>query len=261
MWQQRFRGSFLLLVLVLLLGIMLWIAIAPRQATFSQGQEDSDDAPVAVSDSQDPECAVFFTGTPGRLEPGAVGVFSFGSQSADPGSLSISPPDIEVARVVAVAEDSVSLRANADGWGDLTVSMLCENSQQAGQRVGATTRVVVGNATAPAGGETSGGDPDGATGKAEENAPDLEVLYPSVNPTRVRVGDRVTIRVEVHNEGDQPAPATSLTFYRSSNSTISRLDTGLGSRSVGILLQEAHVARSLSVNAPNASGTYWSARA
>ena len=64
-------------------------------------------------------------------------------------------------------------------------------------------------------------------------APDLVVQSPSVNDPAPETGESFTFRATVRNRGDGQSAATTLRYYRSSNATISRRDTRVGTDAVG----------------------------
>lgn len=256
--QQRVRYTVLVAVGVLLTALALWQIFTPRQATYSQ-----EPVPEFVESLDgEVECAITFLSIPDNIPLGQTAVISWRHQSADPTTIQIDPPDPAIATVLSNTETSAMVRANAQGVDELTVSMLCENNRQAGQRIGGTAVVIVDNAAVDGTDGTlrppsPAQSDDGATGAAEEQAADLEVLYPAVIPSTVDAGGSVRVGVEVHNEGDQPAPATKIKFYRSSNSTISQYDTLLATYNVAILLQEEDRAYVHYFTAPNAEGRYY----
>ena len=87
--------------------------------------------------------------------------------------------------------------------------------------------------------------------------PDLVVQSPSVNNSRPRSGQLFTLNATVRNQGTAPSAATSLRYYRSSDTTISASDTVVGTDAVSALAVSATSPESISVRAPSSAGTYY----
>ena len=64
------------------------------------------------------------------------------------------------------------------------------------------------------------------------SAPDLQVGTPSVDDATLYTGNSFTLSVTVTNAGDGASEATTLHYYRSTDSTITTSDTAQGSESV-----------------------------
>ena len=88
-------------------------------------------------------------------------------------------------------------------------------------------------------------------------APDLVVGSPSVSDGNPDAGASFTLSATVRNSGDGGSVATTLRYYRSTNSTISTLDTEVGTDAVGALSASATSAESISLTAPASAGTYY----
>lgn len=88
-------------------------------------------------------------------------------------------------------------------------------------------------------------------------AADLVVESPSVDNDTVDAGDTITVSATVRNRGDGASDATTLRYYRSSNSTISSSDTEVGTDAVAGLAAGANSAESISLTAPSDAGTYY----
>ena len=88
-------------------------------------------------------------------------------------------------------------------------------------------------------------------------APDLVVGSPSVSDSNPDAGASFTLSATVRNSGDGGSVATTLRYYRSTNSTISTLDTEVGTDAVGALSASATSAESISLTAPASAGTYY----
>ena len=86
--------------------------------------------------------------------------------------------------------------------------------------------------------------------------PDLAVESVSVSDGSPSAGASFTLRATVRNRGDGQSGSTTLRYYRSTNATISRNDTQVGTDSVNGLSASGTSAKSISLNAPS-SGTYY----
>ena len=87
--------------------------------------------------------------------------------------------------------------------------------------------------------------------------PDLEVQSPSVNDNSLDTGASFTLSATVRNDGDGAAGATTLHYYRSTDTTITSTDTAVGTDAVGGLSAGATSPESISLTAPSAAGTYY----
>ena len=91
----------------------------------------------------------------------------------------------------------------------------------------------------------------------DEGQPDLIVESASVDDDTPDAGTSFTLRVNVRNVGERNSPATTLRYYRSSNSTISVDDTEVGDVAVGGLGAGETYTDSVSLTAPSSDGTYY----
>ncbi len=103
-----------------------------------------------------------------------------------------------------------------------------------------------GKAVSPSGGGGGG-----------SSIPDLIVESPSVSDSTLTPGQSFTLSATVRNQGTGSSAATTLRYYRSSNSTISTSDTQVGTDSVSGLSASGTSAESISLNAPSSAGTYY----
>ena len=87
--------------------------------------------------------------------------------------------------------------------------------------------------------------------------PDLEVGTPSVNDATLYTGNSFTLSVTVTNAGDGASEATTLRYYRSTDSTISTSDTAQGTESVGALAADGTSDHDGGMTAPSDAGTYY----
>ena len=88
-------------------------------------------------------------------------------------------------------------------------------------------------------------------------APDLVVGSPSVSDSNPDAGASFTLSATVRNSGDGGSVATTLRYYRSTNSIISTIDTEVGTDAVSALLASATSAESIGLTAPASAGTYY----
>ena len=86
--------------------------------------------------------------------------------------------------------------------------------------------------------------------------PDLVVESASVSDSSPGAGASFTLRAAVRNRGDDRSGPTTLRYYRSTNATISRSDTQVGTDVVRGLPASGTSAESIPLNAPS-SGTYY----
>ena len=88
--------------------------------------------------------------------------------------------------------------------------------------------------------------------------PDLEVGAPRVDgTTSLGPEARFTLRATVTNAGDGSAAATTLRYYRSTDATITRSDTQVGTDAVGSLATDGASEQSINLAAPSAAGRYY----
>ena len=95
------------------------------------------------------------------------------------------------------------------------------------------------------------------SGGGGSSRPDLIVQSPSVSDNTLTTGQSFTLRATVRNSGTGSAAATTLRYYRSSNSSISTSDTEVGTDSVSGLSASGTSSESISLTAPSSSGTYY----
>ena len=86
--------------------------------------------------------------------------------------------------------------------------------------------------------------------------PDL-VVSASVDDSNLNTGDSFTLSATVRNAGDEQSAASTLRYYRSTNSTISSSDTQVGTDAAGELAASGTSAGSISLTAPSTAGTYY----
>ena len=91
---------------------------------------------------------------------------------------------------------------------------------------------------------------------AAGNTPDLEVEI-AVNDSAPVAGGRFTIAATVRNAGGAAAEATTLRYYRSTDATITRADTEVGTAAVAQIAASEAGGESVQVSAPLTAGTYY----
>ena len=91
----------------------------------------------------------------------------------------------------------------------------------------------------------------------EPTYPDLEVGAPTVDDTSLETGATFTLSATVSNVGDGRSAAATLRYYRSTDATITRSDTQVGTDSVGALAALGSSAESISLTAPATAGPYY----
>ena len=85
---------------------------------------------------------------------------------------------------------------------------------------------------------------------------DLLVMAPSVSDGRPAAAAGFTLSATVRNDGEGVAEATTLRYYRSSDATITRADTEVGTDVVAELAASATSSQSVDLAAPATPGTY-----
>ena len=86
--------------------------------------------------------------------------------------------------------------------------------------------------------------------------PDL-LVSASVDDSNLNTGDSFTLSATVSNAGDEQSAASTLRYYRSTDSTISSSDTSVGTDAVGALAASGTSAESISLTAPSTAGAYY----
>ena len=88
-------------------------------------------------------------------------------------------------------------------------------------------------------------------------SPDLVVESPAVNDATPAPGSSITFSTTIRNRGDAASDATTLRYYRSSDSSISSGDTAVGTDAVAALAAGANGGASISLTVPSSAGTYY----
>ena len=86
---------------------------------------------------------------------------------------------------------------------------------------------------------------------------DLIVQSILVSDNSLTPGQEFTLSATIRNQGTGGAAATTLRYYRSSNRTISRQDTQVGTDQVSALAASGTSAESIRLDAPSDEGTYY----
>ena len=92
---------------------------------------------------------------------------------------------------------------------------------------------------------------------SEKTGADLAVDAPTVNNASPETGASFLLSATVRNVGEGESPATTLRYYRSGNSIISRSDTQVGTDTVAALAAAGTSAESIFLTAPSDAGTYY----
>ena len=88
-------------------------------------------------------------------------------------------------------------------------------------------------------------------------APDLVVSTPTVSASNPEAGGFFTLSATVSNQGSTRSAASTLRYYRSTDTTITTSDTSLGTDSVGVLVAFGASDQSIDLTAPSDDGTYY----
>ena len=94
-------------------------------------------------------------------------------------------------------------------------------------------------------------------GFAPGNTPDLVVATASVSDSGPAAGETFTLTVTVRNAGGEASAATTLRFYRSTDTTITTADTQVGTDPVVQLAASGTSSESVSLTAPSTAGMYY----
>ena len=97
---------------------------------------------------------------------------------------------------------------------------------------------------------------DAEEGEDEAGGEDL-IVYASVNDNILTTGQTFILRATVQNQGADESPELVLSYYRSSNATISTQDTQVGTDAVGSLAASSIRNESIRLTAPSTPGTYY----
>ena len=88
-------------------------------------------------------------------------------------------------------------------------------------------------------------------------APDLVIQTSSVSDSSPNAGGSFTLSATVRNQGNGLSTATTLRFYRSTDTTISSIDTEVGTDAVSALAAGGTSSSVLTLTAPSTAGTYY----
>ena len=90
-----------------------------------------------------------------------------------------------------------------------------------------------------------------------DSGPDLVISISSVSDSSLATGASFTLNTTVRNQGSERAAATTLRYYRSTDSTISSADTSVGTDLVRSLAASATSSVFTFLFAPVSAGTYY----
>ena len=96
-----------------------------------------------------------------------------------------------------------------------------------------------------------------APGRELRDAPGLVVASPAVSDDSPVAGATFTLSVTVRNDGQGDSAATTLSYYRSSDATLTTSDTEVGTAVVGALSASASRDYSIDLAAPADAGVYY----
>ena len=91
----------------------------------------------------------------------------------------------------------------------------------------------------------------------EPERPDLVVGTPSVSDSGPEAGAAFTLSATVRNEDEGESAATTLRYYRSTDATITRSDTSVGTDAIVGLAASGSSSQSVELTAPATPGTYY----
>ena len=95
-------------------------------------------------------------------------------------------------------------------------------------------------------------------GETPPEPPDLLIQSPDASPDSLIAGQSFTLSAQPRNNGGQDATATTLRYYRSSDSTISTSDTEVGTDAVAALkAYRTGGSESVTLTAPSTPDTYY----
>ena len=88
-------------------------------------------------------------------------------------------------------------------------------------------------------------------------SPDLEISTASASPATPLTEQSLELRATVRNRGTGTSTATTLRYYRSTDSTISTSDMEVGTDAVDVLSRQATSAETITLTSPATAGTYY----
>ena len=142
---------------------------------------------------------------------------------------------------VSSSTGSTTITFNHGGYIQLqdgTTAYTCQTSGGCEVRDGVVTRGTIVSGTAP-------------------SSSDLVVSSSTVSDRSPDAGQSFTLSATVLNQGEGQSAATTLRYYRSTDTTISSSDTPVGTDAVGSLAASDSSSESISLTAPSGIGTYY----
>ena len=91
----------------------------------------------------------------------------------------------------------------------------------------------------------------------EPKRPDLAVTLPRVNDSGPAAGAEFTLSATVRNDGEGAAAGTTLSYYQSTDTTITAGDTSVGAVAIAGLAAAGSSSQSVDLTAPSSPGTYY----
>ena len=91
----------------------------------------------------------------------------------------------------------------------------------------------------------------------EPKRPDLVVTLPRVSDNAPAAGAQFTLSATVRNDGEGAAAAATLSYYQSTDATITTTDTSVGTAAIAGLAAAGSSSQSVDLTAPSSPGTYY----
>ena len=91
----------------------------------------------------------------------------------------------------------------------------------------------------------------------EPKRPDLVVTLPRVSDNAPAAGAQFTLSATVRNDGEGTAAAATLSYYQSTDATITTTDAALGTAAIAGLAAAGSSSQSVDLTAPSSPGTYY----
>ena len=153
----------------------------------------------------------------------------------------------------------IEVSENRSGWRDLTADTGSTrvSYSHTGLEAGSTRHYRVSAINSEGTGRASGVATATTNEAPIEGKPDLIVESPTVSNTEPVAGETFTLNATVRNSGNGQSSATTMRYYRSTDSTIATHDTQVGTDTVDGLSASGTSAESIDLTAPSSAGTYY----